>query len=48
MELERENRESRHANKILREASAYFAPPLSECVHLPAAQRAERDRRFTE
>ena len=28
--LERENRELRQANDILRKASAYFAPPLGE------------------
>ncbi len=28
-ELERENRELRQANEILRKASAYFAPPLA-------------------
>jgi transposase len=28
--LERENRELRQANEILRKASAYFAPPLGE------------------
>ena len=30
--LERENRELRQANEILRKASAYFAPPLGDCV----------------
>ena len=30
--LERENRELRRANEILREASAYFAPPLGDCT----------------
>ena len=29
--LERENRELRQANEILRKASAYFAPPLGDC-----------------
>jgi len=44
-ELERENRELRQANEILRKASAYFAPPLGEFVHSPAGQWAELDRR---
>ena len=43
--LERENRELRQANEILRKASAYFAPPLGECLHSPAGQWAELDRR---
>ena len=30
--LERENRELRRANEILRKASAYFAPPLGDCT----------------
>jgi transposase-like protein len=30
--LERENRELRQANEILRKASAYFAPPLGDCM----------------
>ena len=30
----------------LRQASAYFAPPLGECGHSPAGQRAELDRPF--
>jgi transposase len=42
--LERENRELRQANEILRKASAYFAPPLGECRHSPVGQRAELDR----
>lgn len=29
--LERESRELRQANEILRKASAYFAPPLGDC-----------------
>tara|TARA_R110002020_G_C15717954_1_gene722686 strand:- start:107 stop:487 length:381 start_codon:yes stop_codon:yes gene_type:complete len=29
--LERENRELKQANEILRKASAYFAPPLGDC-----------------
>jgi transposase-like protein len=34
--LERENRELRQANEILRKASAYFAQaPFGECKHLP-------------
>jgi transposase-like protein len=42
--LERENRELRLANEILRKASAYFAmAPLGECLHSPAGQR-ELDR----
>jgi transposase-like protein len=30
--LERENRELKQANEILRKASAYFAPPLGDCA----------------
>jgi len=30
--LERENRELRQANEILKKASAYFAPPLGDCL----------------
>jgi transposase len=30
-DLERENRELRQANEILRKASAYFAPPIGTC-----------------
>ena len=44
--LERENRELRQANEILRKASAYFAPPLGECPHSPAGQGVELDRPF--
>lgn len=34
--LERENRELRQANEILRKASAYFAmAPIGECRHSP-------------
>ena len=34
--LERENRELRQANEILRKASAYFAmTPIGECKHSP-------------
>lgn len=34
--LERENRELRQANEILRKASAYFAQaPIGECKHSP-------------
>jgi transposase len=34
--LERENRELRQANEILRKASAYFAmAPIGECKHSP-------------
>lgn len=44
--LERENRELRQANEILRKASAYFAQaPLGECQHSPAGQ-GELDRPF--
>ena len=44
--LERENRELRQANEILRKASAYFAQaPLGERRRSPAAQ-GELDRRF--
>ena len=35
--LERENRELRQANEILRKASAYFAPS-QQCCALPAGQ----------
>ena len=43
--LERENRELRQANEILRKASAYFAmAPSGECAHSPAG-RGELDRR---
>lgn len=43
--LERENRELRQANEILRKAHANFAmAPLGECMHSPARQR-ELDRR---
>jgi len=34
--LERENRELRQANEILKKASAYFAPPLGDCIVLQA------------
>ena len=44
--LERENRELRQANEILRKASAYFAQaPFGECKHSPAG-RGELDRPF--
>jgi transposase-like protein len=43
--LERENRELRQANEILRKASAYFAlAPFGECRHSPDG-RGELDRR---
>jgi transposase-like protein len=43
--LERENRELRQANEILRKASAYFAmAPLAVCRRTAAGQR-ELDRR---
>jgi transposase-like protein len=43
--LERENRELRQANEILRRASAYFAmAPLAVCRRTAAGQR-ELDRR---
>jgi transposase-like protein len=42
--LEREVRELRQANEILKKASAYFAQALGECIHTPAGQRAELDR----
>jgi transposase-like protein len=36
--LERENKELRQANEILRKASAYFAPLLViACNHLPGS-----------
>jgi hypothetical protein len=44
--LEREVRELRQANEILKKASAYFAPPLGKCVHSPAGLWAELDRPF--
>ncbi len=37
--LERENRELRQANEILRKASAYFAPPLGDCVAITCRAR---------
>ncbi|MDN2580954.1 IS3 family transposase [Aquibium sp. ELW1220] len=37
--LERENRELRQANEVMRKASAYFAPPLGVCKQTPAGQR---------
>ncbi|MDQ0303590.1 transposase-like protein [Ancylobacter polymorphus] len=43
--LERENRELRQANEILRKASAYFAmAPNGECRHSPVG-REKLDRR---
>lgn len=45
-ELEREVRQLRQANEILRKASAYFAqPPLTVCMQTVAGQR-ELDRPF--
>lgn len=44
-ELERENRELRQANEILRKASAYFAP-LSHMQACVAVQRDGLDRPF--
>lgn len=45
-ELEREVRELRQANEILRKASAYFAQaPIGTCKHVPVGQ-GELDRRF--
>jgi transposase len=45
-ELERENRELRQVNEILRKASAYFAQaPLAVCRQTAAGQR-ELDRPF--
>ena len=45
-ELEREVRELRQANEILRKASAYFAQaPLAVCLQTAAGQR-ELDRPF--
>jgi len=44
--LERENRELRQANEILRKASAYFAQaPFVECTHSPVGFE-ELDRPF--
>jgi hypothetical protein len=41
--LERENRELRQANEILRKASAYFAQaPIGECKHSPVGQEEAR------
>ena len=42
--LERENRELRQANEILRKASAYFAPPLIETAFRLPGSGTERDR----
>ena len=44
--LERENRELRQANEILRKASAYFAPPLSNASHCLPGSGTELDRPF--
>jgi transposase len=45
-DLEREVRELRQANEILRKASAYFAQaPFGACKHAPVGQ-GELDRRF--
>jgi len=40
--LERENRELKQANEILRKASAYFVPTLGDCpaIHCHAAGRS--------
>lgn len=44
--LERENRELRQANEILRKASAYFAPPLGDALHRLPGKGTELDRPF--
>jgi transposase len=44
-QLERENRELRQANEILRKASAYFAPPFSDAAHRLPGSETELDRR---
>ena len=43
-ELERENRELRQANEILRKASAYFAPALTHAKHVLPRKGTELDR----
>ena len=43
--LERENRELRQANEILKKASAYFAPPLGDaCIACRAKGRSSTAR----
>jgi len=42
--LERENRELRQANEILRKASAYFAPALTYAKHVLPRTGTELDR----
>ena len=44
--LERENRELRQANEILKKASAYFAPPLGDAEHRLPGNGTELDRPF--
>jgi transposase len=44
--LERENRELRQANEILKKASAYFAPPLGDAMHHLPGNGTELDRPF--
>jgi len=47
--LERENRELRQANEILRKASAYFAPPLIAASGVcRAARRLVGDERLAQ
>jgi transposase len=45
-ELERENRELRQANEILRKASAYFAPPLGDASIACRAKGRSSTARF--
>jgi len=44
--LERENRELRQANEILKKASAYFAPPLGDAKHHLPGRGSELGLRF--
>jgi transposase-like protein len=45
-ELERENRELRQANEILKKASAYFAPPLGDASIACRAKGRSSTARF--
>jgi len=45
-ELERENRQLRQANEILKKASAYFAPALAHARHTLPRSGTELDRPF--
>ena len=44
--LEREVRELKQANEILRKASAYFAPALTHALHVLPHSGTELDRPF--